>query len=183
VDRINSIVEDLLSLSRVERDSERNAVELIPGSVCDVLLSAADICRHKASLKSITLEVDCDRTIVAKMEKTLLEQAIVNLLDNAVNYSDEKKKVWVKAETDAAAGEVVVSVRDEGIGIPAEHLERVFERFYRVDKARSRKLGGTGLGLSIVKHIAIAHGGSVTIVSTVGVGSTFSIHLPGVSQG
>jgi two-component system phosphate regulon sensor histidine kinase PhoR len=176
VDRINSIVEDLLSLSRIERDAERQAIELSPGALSEVVLTAADTCRHKASLKNITLEVSCDKTITALMEKSLLEQAVVNLIDNAINYSEEKKTVWIKGE--AAGGKALISVRDEGIGIPGEHLERIFERFYRVDKARSRKLGGTGLGLSIVKHIVLAHKGLVTVESTIGKGSTFTIALP-----
>jgi two-component system, OmpR family, phosphate regulon sensor histidine kinase PhoR len=176
VDRINSIVEDLLSLSRIERDAERNAVELSPGALSEVVFTAADTCRHKASVKSISLEVSCDKTITAHMDKSLLEQAVVNLIDNAINYSEEKKTVWIKGE--AAGGEALISVRDEGIGIPQEHLERIFERFYRVDKARSRKLGGTGLGLSIVKHIVLAHKGRVTVESAVGKGSTFTITLP-----
>ncbi|HUI92160.1 MAG TPA: ATP-binding protein [Chitinivibrionales bacterium] len=176
VDRINSIVEDLLSLSRIEQDSERRAIELSAGAICDVLYSAADTCRHKASLKAIEMEVSCDKTIGAAMEKSLLEQAVVNLVDNAINYSDEKKKVWIRGEV--RGGEALISVRDEGIGIPAEHLERIFERFYRVDKARSRKLGGTGLGLSIVKHTVLAHHGKVWAESRVGEGSTFYIALP-----
>ncbi len=176
VDRINSIVEDLLSLSRIERDAERQAIDLSPGALSEVVLTAADTCRHKASLKNITLEVSCDKTITALMEKSLLEQAVVNLIDNAINYSDEKKTVWIKGEV--SGGEAVISVRDEGIGIPQEHIERIFERFYRVDKARSRKLGGTGLGLSIVKHIVLAHKGRVSVESAVGKGSTFTVALP-----
>ena len=112
------------------------------------------------------------------MEKTLLEQAVVNLLDNAIKYSDENKSITITGATDAARGDVTISVADQGIGIPGEHLERIFERFYRVDKARSRKLGGTGLGLSIVKHIVSAHNGSVSVESVVGKGSTFTIRLP-----
>jgi two-component system phosphate regulon sensor histidine kinase PhoR len=179
VDRINSIVEDLLSLSRIERDAEKKAIDLAPGALCDVLSAAVDTCRHKASLKGITLEVECDKSVVAAMEKSLLEQAVVNLIDNAINYSEEKKKVFIRGEMSGNAGEAVVSVKDEGIGIPGEHLERIFERFYRVDKARSRKQGGTGLGLSIVKHIVLAHRGRVRVESTPGMGSTFYIDLPG----
>lgn len=179
VDRINSIVEDLLSLSRIERDEERKAIDLAPGPLCEVLNSAADTCRHKASGKGITLEVACDAGVGARMEKPLLEQAVANLIDNAINYSDAKKRVWIAAH--ASGAEVIVTVRDEGIGIPREHLERIFERFYRVDKARSRKLGGTGLGLSIVKHIVLAHKGRVWAESEVGSGSTFYIALPAMA--
>ena len=100
----------------------------------------------------------------------------MNLIDNAVKYGPEGATVRVGAEE--RADEAVISVADEGPGIPREHLPRLFERFYRVDKARSRDMGGTGLGLSIVKHIAQVHGGRVTVESTVGGGSTFRIHLP-----
>jgi len=106
----------------------------------------------------------------------LLEQAVVNLVDNAVKYSPEGSAVEVTLAE--AAGEIVISVIDHGPGVPREHLPRLFERFYRVDKARSRDLGGTGLGLAIVKHIAQAHGGRVSVDSRVGEGSTFRIHLP-----
>jgi two-component system phosphate regulon sensor histidine kinase PhoR len=178
VDRLNTIVEDLLSLSRIERDEERSGVELAFGSVEPILASAIDACRHEASQKHIAITLSCEHSVAANMEKTLLEQAVVNLLDNAIKYSEEHKSIVVTGVSDAERGEVRISVADQGIGIPAEHVERIFERFYRVDKARSRKLGGTGLGLSIVKHIVTAHNGSVTVDSVLGKGSVFTIHLP-----
>ena len=110
------------------------------------------------------------------MSPPLLEQAVVNLIDNAVKYSAEGSTVVVTLEE--RGDEVVVSVTDEGQGIAREHLPRLFERFYRVDKARSRDLGGTGLGLAIVKHVAQIHGGRVSVDSVLGRGSTFRIHLP-----
>ena len=106
----------------------------------------------------------------------LLEQAVINLLDNAVAYSEKDGSVRVDVES--TTSELLIGVEDHGIGIAKEHLSRLFERFYRVDKARSRKLGGTGLGLSIVKHIVQAHGGQITVESAHGKGSTFIIHLP-----
>jgi two-component system, OmpR family, phosphate regulon sensor histidine kinase PhoR len=178
VDRLNTIVDDLLSLSRIEQDAERAGVELTFGSIQPVLASAVDACRHEASKKHITIAFSCDVAVTANMEKTLLEQAVVNILDNAIKYSDEGKSISVAGALDAVRNEVTISVADQGIGIPGEHLERIFERFYRVDKARSRKLGGTGLGLSIVKHIVSAHNGSVSVESVVGKGSTFTIRLP-----
>ena len=102
--------------------------------------------------------------------------AITNLLDNAIKYSDEGGSVEIGATEDD--GRVVIEVRDHGIGIPTKDLERIFERFYRVDKARSRATGGTGLGLSIVRHVAQAHGGDVSVESREGVGSTFRIAMP-----
>jgi two-component system phosphate regulon sensor histidine kinase PhoR len=113
---------------------------------------------------------------MAKMNGPLLEQAIVNLVDNAIKYSDTGKEVQV--EVRQGASELTIGVRDKGCGIEKEHLPRIFERFYRVDKARSRKMGGTGLGLAIVKHILLVHNGTVTVESIPGEGSTFTIHLP-----
>ena len=114
--------------------------------------------------------------MLAPINPPLLEQAVVNLIDNAVKYSAEGSAVSVRLEL--AGDEIVISVADQGHGIPREHLPRLFERFYRVDKARSRDLGGTGLGLAIVKHIAQVHGGRVSVDSILGRGSTFRIHLP-----
>jgi two-component system phosphate regulon sensor histidine kinase PhoR len=109
----------------------------------------------------------------------LLEQAVVNLIDNAINSSEEGKSVTIRAQEKAQ--EILIRVEDQGSGIERIHLDRIFERFYRVDKSRSRKLGGTGLGLSIVKHIMEAHGGGVSVESQSGRGSTFTLHLPGLA--
>ena len=106
-----------------------------------------------------------------------MEQAVINLLDNAIKYSEAGATVADHAPSGEEA-ELVIRVQDHGCGIEARHLPRLFERFYRVDKARSRDLGGTGLGLAIVRHIALAHRGSVSVQSTVGIGSTFSLRLP-----
>lgn len=110
------------------------------------------------------------------MNVRLLEQAIVNLIDNAIKYSEAEAAIKIRVYRDENEG--VIEVVDEGRGIDAKHLPRLFERFYRVDKSRSRQLGGTGLGLAIVKHITIAHGGRVNVESKIGEGSTFSIRLP-----
>jgi two-component system phosphate regulon sensor histidine kinase PhoR len=176
VDRLEAIVEDLLSLSRIEKEGEREEIELEERAIGEVLAGAIQVCDVKACAKGIKIELVSDREVRAEINPTLLEQAVVNLLDNAIKYSDPGKKVEVEAlETEA---EVLIQVRDHGCGIEKKHLERLFERFYRVDKARSRKLGGTGLGLAIVKHIAQAHGGSVSVESQPGQGSTFTLHLP-----
>ena len=107
---------------------------------------------------------------------TLLEQAVLNLVDNAIKYSSAGSTIQIIAH--ATENEVIIAVNDSGCGIEKSHLSRIFERFYVVDKARSRKLGGTGLGLAIVKHITNLHGGRVSVESTPGQGSTFTIHLP-----
>jgi len=176
VNRLESIIEDLLSLSRIEREAEEEKISLKETRIKDVLLTAIQICEVKAAPKNIRLELSCDEDLRAKINLPLLEQAVVNLLDNSIKYSEEGSSVQVKAAQ--MNDEINISVHDQGCGIDKEHLPRLFERFYRVDKARSRQMGGTGLGLSIVKHIAQAHSGHVTVESEIGKGSTFSIHLP-----
>jgi two-component system phosphate regulon sensor histidine kinase PhoR len=122
--------------------------------------------------------VDCPLELEIVANEGLLEQALVNLLDNAVKYGPEHSTVKIQAMMNASSGFMELRVRDEGQGIPAKDLSRLFERFYRVDRARSRELGGTGLGLAIVKHIAMAHGGNASVQSQEGYGSTFCITLP-----
>jgi len=148
--------------------------------VGDVLRAAREMCEKKAADKQITIAVECPEGLRANINAPLLEQAVVNLIDNAVKYSEPGATVHVEAESNPT--EVVIRVRDQGCGIPPQHLPRLFERFYRVDKARSRELGGTGLGLAIVKHIAVAHRGTVDVESTVGRGSTFRLRLPPASD-
>ena len=129
--------------------------------------------------KKIEIELSCAEDLLAKIDPPLLEQAIVNLIDNAIKYSNDGSTIRVEALQ--GENEIIISVRDQGCGIEKEHLPRLFERFYRADKARSRQLGGTGLGLAIVKHIAQAHGGRVAVESIPGKGSIFAIHLPKAS--
>jgi len=175
-DRLNEIIDDLLSLSRIEQDAEQGRVFLTTGRLKGVLDSAIQICEAKAAAKEITVRLNCPDQLRARINAPLLEQALVNLIDNAVKYSPAGSAVQVEALRDDA--EVVVRVRDQGVGIEKSQLDRIFERFYRVDAGRSRKIGGTGLGLAIVKHIAQAHHGRVTVESTPGAGSLFSLHLP-----
>jgi two-component system phosphate regulon sensor histidine kinase PhoR len=175
-DRMNSIIEDLLLLSRVERDIREETVVLENAPLKAVILEAVQVCEAKANAKEIRIGVGCPDAVKARINAALFEQAIINLVDNAIKYSEPGRPVSVEAEE--LPNEVVVRVRDSGCGIEPEHLMRIFERFYRVDKARSRTLGGTGLGLAIVKHIVQAHGGTVRVESAPGTGSTFSIHLP-----
>ncbi len=175
VDRLQAIVEDLLSLSRIEFDAERGRVALDPGSVCDVLRSAVRTFTKQAEARKISLAVDCPEDVTAPINAALLEQAVGNLIDNAVKYSGEGTRVIVAGAL--GPDEIEIRVTDEGPGIDKKHLPRVFERFYRVDQARSRSLGGTGLGLAIVRHIALAHRGGVSVTSTPGRGSTFTIRI------
>jgi two-component system, OmpR family, phosphate regulon sensor histidine kinase PhoR len=176
VNRLEAIIDDLLKLSRIEKDMESQEIQRDESTIKDVLESAVQICKPQADSKGIELSLICDEALTARINPPLLEQAVMNLLDNAIKYSDEKKSIRIEAMHDEK--EVLISVIDNGKGIEQEHLTRIFERFYRVDKARSRKLGGTGLGLAIVKHIIQAHDGHVSVTSTPGKGSTFTIHLP-----
>jgi two-component system phosphate regulon sensor histidine kinase PhoR len=114
--------------------------------------------------------------LTGEVNAALLEQAVVNLVDNAIKYSNPGGVIEVSAAADNS--ELVICVKDQGCGIEPQHLPRLFERFYRVDRARSREMGGTGLGLAIVRHITLAHRGTVSVESTVGGGSTFQVRLP-----
>jgi signal transduction histidine kinase len=176
VDRLNAIIEDLLSLSRIEQESENSSISLESILIENIVTAATQSCETKAAEKNIRLGCFSQGGIIAKVNPILLEQAIVNLIDNAIKYSDAGSIISIRAV--AMDGEVAINVRDQGIGIAPEHLQRIFERFYRVDKARSRKHGGTGLGLAIVKHIAAAHGGRVWAESTPREGSTFTMCIP-----
>jgi two-component system, OmpR family, phosphate regulon sensor histidine kinase PhoR len=176
VHRLVAIIEDLLNLSRIERDSERKEIALVHAPVEDVIRTAVQMLEAKAEEKKIRIDYKCEDSLSADMDSPLIEQAVVNLMDNAIKYSTADGTIEVNAAE--KYDEVQISIRDHGIGIAEEHLPRLFERFYRVDKARSRKLGGTGLGLAIVKHIIQAHNGQVTVKSNPGKGSTFTLHLP-----
>jgi two-component system phosphate regulon sensor histidine kinase PhoR len=179
--RLQAIVEDLLALSSLEHGAEENAIELIEGEVGVVLTSVVRACQPAADAKSIRLVLESESGLKARLNVQLLEQAVSNLIDNAVKYSEESTQVRVSARVEGQ--EIAIRVKDQGPGISKEHLPRIFERFYRVDKGRSRKLGGTGLGLAIVKHVALAHGGRVSVESRVGEGSVFSIVIPRARNG
>ena len=133
-------------------------------------------CQGNASKKEISLSLKSNITRQSKINASLMEQAIINLIDNAIKYSPAKNEIQVA--TSETSLEHVITVSDNGCGVPQKHIPHLFERFYRVDSARSRELGGTGLGLAIVKHIAYAHNGNVSIKSIEGKGSQFSIHIP-----
>lgn len=197
-ERLHALVEDVLTLARIEQDAERAKIELKNGSVYDVLIAATEACQLQAIGKKMTLDLECDESLTGLIHAPLLEHAVVNLINNAIKYSPESTQIKVSAFV-SGAGELesvkagghaeeglpiltpkmlVISVQDQGMGIEAEHLPRVFERFFRPDKSRNRSQGGTGLGLAIVKHTVQAHGGRVSVDSTVGKGSIFRIHLP-----
>lgn len=175
-DRLNAILGDLLTLSRIEEGEEKANIETEVMAIRETLDAALQLCLKKASAKNIQVQLKCEENVQARINPSLLEQAISNLIDNAIKYSPAGSNVMIYAEHQH--NEVMICVEDHGCGISAEHLPRLFERFYRVDKARSRALGGTGLGLSIVNHIITAHGGRVTVESVLGTGSTFCVYLP-----
>uniref|UniRef100_A0A7V6A662 histidine kinase n=1 Tax=Desulfobacca acetoxidans TaxID=60893 RepID=A0A7V6A662_9BACT len=174
-DRLGAIIEDLLSLSRIEQEAEQGKIHLVGRKIRTILKAAIQACNTRSAEKKIAVNLDCPEDLRARINGPLLEQALINLIDNAVKYSDPGSLITVQAHKED--GQVVINVKDQGVGIAKEHLPRLFERFYRVDPSRSRKVGGTGLGLAIVKHIAQAHGGKVGVESTPGQGSTFTIVL------
>lgn len=177
VRRLEAVVEDLLSLSRLEFDVEgAGHVNRETGVLSDILERVVQTHASNAESSGISLAVACSGDLRAPVNPPLLEQAVGNLVDNAIKYSGHGTEVRIVVSREN--GRIAIRVADQGPGIEKKHLPRLFERFYRVDRARSRALGGTGLGLSIVKHIALAHGGNVTVESVVGQGSIFTIHLP-----
>jgi two-component system phosphate regulon sensor histidine kinase PhoR len=181
--RLETIVEDLLSLSRIEQEDELAKMVFEELGLRSVLESSIHLCKGKAESKGIRVSLECPETLMTKGNARLMEQAVVNLLDNAIQYSPGESSILVRARDEGS--EITISVADEGCGIASEHTERIFERFYRVDRGRSRAAGGTGLGLAIVKHIVQAHSGEVSVASRPGEGSTFTIHLKqaGLDQG
>jgi len=172
--RLSRLVKEIIELSRLQGDDPLENPG--PVDVAEVIEQAVDRCRVDAQNRGISLVVKCDPALEVLGSEDQLVIAVGNLVENAVNYSPDHTRVAVAAHVDGDLVEITVS--DQGVGIPNADLERIFERFYRVDRARSRETGGTGLGLSIVKHIASIHGGDVRVWSVEGQGSTFTIRLP-----
>jgi two-component system sensor histidine kinase SenX3 len=176
--RLTYLVQDLITLSRIQ------AAEPMPDPITvdlsTIVAEAVDRVRMKASARGIDLVAVCEERVVVLGDEDLLVTALRNLLENAIAYSPDKTRVMVSVSRDARTAQV--SVADQGIGIPERDRERIFERFYRVDPARSRATGGTGLGLAIVKHVMAAHRGKVTVWSQEGVGSTFTLQMPIVNR-
>lgn len=171
-DRLGKLVNDLLDLSRLEE------ARVSPEEPCDLAAVArAEVAQSVTEANSHGLELswDIDDEVWIKGEAEQLALLVRNLLDNAIHYTNEGT---VRLVTTIEAGDAVVRVSDEGVGIPSEAQTRVFERFYRVDRARSRARGGTGLGLAIVKHVAELHGGEIGLESELGLGSTFTVRFP-----
>ena len=176
VDRLTAIIDDLMQLSRIEQKDEISQIDRSSHKIVDLIQSSIQHCSGIARDRNIDVTYTCDKDLTAPVDRTLMEQAAVNLLDNAIKYSEENSEVSIHAEL--IGDRIHIHFQDHGIGIEEKHHARLFERFYRADKARSRKLGGTGLGLAIVKHIALAHGGDVAVQSKSGQGSRFTISIP-----
>jgi two-component system phosphate regulon sensor histidine kinase PhoR len=175
-DRLTKIVEDLLALSTIE--SREFCLTLETLSVSDLIDDVIDFLKEPAEKKSISItRTDLPSPLYVHGDRKHLEQVLINLIDNAIKYGRGGGNITISA-VGTNGEEVQITVRDDGVGIPRQDLNRIFERFYRVDKGRSQELGGTGLGLSIVKHIVQAHGGRVWAESTPGKGSTFFVTLP-----
>ena len=175
-DRLAAIVDDLLTLSRLQSAPSSQLLALNQQDACGILQTSSDISQARADAKSIQIKLDCKSPVIIMVDESLMTQAVVNLLDNAIKYSNENTTITLSAVADE--NQVHLSVSDQGPGISEEHMPRLFERFYRVDKSRSRRIGGTGLGLAIVKHIATTHGGEVSVANNGGAGCCFSISLP-----
>ena len=181
-DRLESIIEDLLALSRIEQSEDSGSLPLESTRIADLLATACSDCMPRAAEQGIEMNIECDTNLIADVNAPLMEQAVVNLIENAVKYSGTHQPILICARLKRIPSEdkeeLTISVADHGCGIHPEHLPRLFERFYRVDKGRSRQAGGTGLGLSIVKHIVQAHGGTISVDSQLDEGSLFCLRIP-----
>jgi two-component system phosphate regulon sensor histidine kinase PhoR len=171
--RLQALVEDLLSLAALERPGLHLRAERF--DLRELLEAQVSACRGRAEAARLKLELEEGAPIPVQADRSRIEQVVANLLDNALKYTDQGS---VRLRAGNGGGVAWCEVEDTGSGIPAEDLPRVFERFYRVDKARSREKGGTGLGLSIVKHIVTLHGGRIGVESTIGRGSRFRFEIP-----
>lgn len=172
--RLTDLVQEIINLSRLQdSDPLQVASEL---GIIELVREAVDQCETTSEARNIWVSITEGPTATVLGDREQLIMAIHNLIENAINYSPENTKVSVTTSIDSEI--VEISVTDQGIGIPEDELDRIFERFYRVDPARSRETGGTGLGLSIVKHVATKHGGEVKVWSSPNVGSTFALRLP-----
>jgi two-component system, OmpR family, phosphate regulon sensor histidine kinase PhoR len=175
--RLARLTDDLLTLSRIE--AGKLELRMQPVSVTDLVEMCAQTTQMKADQKKLTLEFDVRPNLPpVRGDASRLAEILQNLLDNAVQYTQPGGRVTLRADVAPGARQAAISVSDTGIGIPQHEQQRIFERFYRVDAARSREVGGTGLGLSIARHLAEAHGGRIEVQSEAGKGSTFTLFLP-----
>ena len=173
--RMAHLVDDIVTLADIE-SLETPFESVSVASVIDEAMSRVSVVAAEAGVRVDLDGGDCSAVVVGNLEQ--LTSAVVNLLENAIKYSPEGEGVAVAVSVRCSDDQVVIAVEDHGSGISAEHLDRIFERFYRVERGRGRSSGGTGLGLSIVRNVAEAHGGSVSVESVPAEGSTFTLRLP-----
>ena len=172
--RLNDLVKEIINLSKIQDSDPLDMAHNV--EISNVIAEAVDQCEVLAEARKISINLDGVQNAVVVGNREQLVMAVHNLVENAINYSAEGTNVVISSKLDD--GLIEILVKDQGLGIAEENLDRIFERFYRVDPARSRATGGTGLGLSIVKHVITNHGGEVKVWSSMGVGSTFAIRLP-----
>ena len=172
--RLNDLVKEIINLSKIQDSDPLDMAHNV--EISNVIAEAVDQCEVLAEARKISINLDGVQNAVVVGNREQLVMAVHNLVENAINYSAEGTNVVISSKLDD--GLIEILVKDQGLGIAEENLDRIFERFYRVDPARSRATGGTGLGLSIVKHVIANHGGEVKVWSSMGVGSTFAIRLP-----
>ena len=171
--RMHGLIDDILELTAIEGGNVR--LRAAPVELYALVEEVCESFAAKAAAQNVLLENNVPPQVMVHADERRLEQMLTNLIDNGIKFSPEHGTVAISYESGTRDK---ILVKDNGDGIPAQHLERLFERFYRVDRARSRDLGGTGLGLAIVKHLALLHGGEVTVTSELGKGTTLIIHLP-----
>ncbi|MCD8036709.1 MAG: ATP-binding protein [Clostridiales bacterium] len=170
-DRLLTLINDIIKLS--EMDSESVEVIYEDVNLSEVVEECMGILKESADQHNVSIETDCDTNAIVKGSRSMLEELVTNLANNAISYNKPGGNVWISVKN--VNGRVVLSVKDNGIGIPEKHQDRVFERFYRVDKSRSKRSGGTGLGLAIVKHIAASHKAQITLESEEGKGTEIKV--------
>ncbi len=174
-DRLNETIQDLMRLSQIEKEADFGQIEFAPKDVGESVYAAIEICQRAATDKRIRLSCAAKSPCFDKINPRLFEQAVINLIDNAVRHSPTESEVKIFVEK--TAGEIRVAVQDFGPGIDKKHWQRIFERFYRVDESRGRQAGGSGLGLAIVKHIVQAHQGRIELHSELGEGTVFALYF------
>lgn len=170
--RLDKLAQDILALARIEHTSDEAKQAFPVCDLSDVINNVFTLMKPKAAAAGVGLILLKNESVKTACDTALLEEAVLNLLENALRYSGSKT---IELSLESSGGKARITVADNGVGIESKHLQRIFERFYRVDKARSREKGGTGLGLAIVKHIAQLHGGEVTVASSPGAGCAFTI--------
>jgi two-component system phosphate regulon sensor histidine kinase PhoR len=173
-ERLHALINDILQLSEIE--TKLKEIDIESFCIKSLIDEVFEVLQNFASDKNISLQNKVDEKVLIKANRNRMKQLLLNLADNGIKYNVENGSVIIDAYRDE--GKIIISIKDTGIGIPSEHVERVFERFYRVDKGRSRDMGGTGLGLSIVKHIVNLYNGDIKVNTEINKGTEFIIQIP-----